>query len=126
MLSDPDIRLAVPCETHFLSVIRHLVRSSATTAGFSPLEAGEIEVGVDEVAASAASRDLPAQALVISVRITGDALEITLAGPLADAFDRDAVLACVDEIDHGRVPAGAQGQLRLRRFRGPRARPIPR
>lgn len=118
MLADAreEIHLTVPAETHFLAVIRHLVTQSAGRAGFTTVEAGAIEVAVDEVATASILGEVRCEAIAVAARVGEGTLEITLRASSLGRFDRATVLACVDEIEPAAAPDGRE-ELRLRCFR---------
>lgn len=119
---DEEVRISVPEETDYLGVIRRVVTEIASRAGFDPLEAGEIEIAVDEVASSAVLQGPHAGRIVVRARVTDAALEVTVAAPAVGNFDEQVVRACVDEVESPlRSPSGPP-ELRLRRFRRRRRR----
>jgi hypothetical protein len=120
-----EIRITVPCETDFLTVIRRLATETAWRAGFTILEAGEIELAVDEVATAVIVSEPAHGLLSVVAQVTERALEITLGAAANRTFDRDVVLACMDELDAADASTGVADGLRLRRFRNPGVRPRP-
>lgn len=118
MSRQPEVmQVSVPRETAFLTVIRRMITEAAEAAGFTPIEAGEVEVAVDAVATSAVSGELRSPSITVAAVVSERGLEVILTPFFIGAFDREVVLACVDEVEVANSPDGTPASLRLRRFR---------
>jgi anti-sigma regulatory factor (Ser/Thr protein kinase) len=115
------VELTVPRDARYLGLIRRAVTLAARRAGLDAVEAGEVEVAVDEVAASAIAASGEGRLSVEAAALAGG-VEVTIRDlavpPGSCAFDERVVRLLVDEVRSGAAAAGGS-EMRLVRRAGP-------